>query len=107
MQHETRVAKPLVLGGLVFVTLGVTLAIDTLSRFGLEDNYAIVFSLAFVIAALILSKNLVMLLVVLAGVVLSNLPDATLLSLGLDRDMLLAGVCAIVLSPAIYDLFIK
>lgn len=107
MQRDTRVVKPLMFGGLVFITLGVTLATDTLSRFGLEDNYVIVFSLAFVIAALVLSKNLVMLLVVLLGVVLSNLPEATLLGLGLDRDMLLAGVCAIVLSPAIYDLFIK
>jgi len=88
MQRETRAIKPL--------------ATDTLSQFGLEDNYAIVFSLAFVIAALILSKNLVMLLVVL-----SSLPDATLLNLGLDRDMLLAGVCAIVVSPASYDLFMK
>jgi hypothetical protein len=39
--------------------------------------------------------------------VLSSLPDATLLNLGLDRDMLLAGVCAIVVSPASYDLFMK
>ena len=93
MQRETRAIKPLVPDSLVFVTLGVTLATDTLSRFGLEGNYAIVFSLALVIAALILSKNLVMLLVVLAGFVLSNLPDATLLNLGLGRDMLLAGVC--------------
>ncbi len=107
MQRDTRVVKPLMLGGLVFITLGVTLASDTLSRFGLEDNYVIVFSLAFVIAALVLSKNLVMLLVALTGVVLSNLPDATLLNLGLDRDMLLAGVCAIVLAPATYDLFMK
>lgn len=102
MQRETRAIKPLALCGLVFATLGVTLATDTLSRFGLEDNYAIVFSLAFVIAALIPSKNLVMLLVVL-----SSLPDATLLNLGLDRDMLLAGVCAIVVSSASYDLFMK
>lgn len=68
MQREIRAIKPLVPDSLVFVTLGVTLATDTLSRFGLEGNYAIVFSLALVISALILSKNLVMLLVVLAGV---------------------------------------
>ena len=44
MQRETRAIKPLALCGLVFATLGVTLATDTLSQFGLEDNYAIVFS---------------------------------------------------------------
>ena len=107
MQRDKQTIKPLMFGGLVFATLGVTLATETLSRFGLEDNYVVVFSVAFMIAALILSKNLSMLLVVLVGVIACNLPDASLASLNLDRDMLLAGVCAVVLAPAIYDLFIK
>ena len=49
--------------------------------------------------------TLVKLLVALAGVVPPNFANVTLLSLGLDRDMLLAGVCAIVFSLAICDLF--
>ena len=107
MQRDNRTLKPLMFGGLVFVTLGVTLASDMLSRFGLEDNYVVVFSVAFIIAGIILSKNLTMFLTVLLGVVLCNLPDATLASYNLDRDILLASVCAIVMAPAIYDLFIK
>ena len=107
MQRDNRTLKPLMFGGLVFVTLGVTLASDMLSRFGLEDNYVVVFSVAFIIAGIILSKNLTMFLTVLLGVVLCNLPDATLSSYNLDRDILLASVCAIVMAPAIYDLFIK
>ncbi|MDD9895493.1 MAG: hypothetical protein OXU66_08705 [Gammaproteobacteria bacterium] len=99
--------KPLLLGGLVFIALGVSLANEMLGRLGLADNYVIVFSAAFVIAALLLSKNLIMLVLVAIGVIFVNFPDATLLSYGIDRDVLLALVCAGVLVPSLYNLVAK
>ena len=107
MQRENRLLKPMLLGGMVFITLGVSLATEMLSRFGLQDNYVIVFSAALVLAAMILSKNMGMLLLVVGGVVLCNLPQATLLQFNLDRDVLLAGVFAVICAPVVYDLFIR
>ena len=49
-------------GVVVFITLGIAIANETLSRFGLENNYIVVFSLALILAALMLSKNFFMLI---------------------------------------------
>ena len=104
---ELSLLKPLILGSLVFVTLGVFLAMEILSRFGLEDNYAAVFAVALVVAVLTISRNLLMIALVLLGVVAINLPDATLASYYLDRDILLAFVCALILVPNVYNLVFK
>ena len=89
------------------MVLGGSLANEMLGRLGLADNYVIVFSAAFIIAALLLSKNLVMVVLVALGVIIVNFPDATLISYGIDRDILLALVCAIILVPSLYDLVSK
>jgi len=88
----------------VFVTLGLTIANETLSQLGLEQNYVMVFSVALVVAALLLSRNLVLIVAVIAGVVILNLPDPTLLGVHLDRDVLLAFICGLILVPTVYQL---
>lgn len=106
-KKELSALKPVLLGALVFVLIGFSLANEMLGRFGLADNYVIVFSAAFIIAVLLLSKNFLLIALVSAGVVMVNMPDATLASFNLDRDFLLALVCAIVLVPSLYDLITK
>jgi len=95
------------MGALVFVVLGVTLANEMMGRFGLGDNNLIVYSAAFIIAVLLLSKNLFMIVGVAVGVAMVNMPEATLASYNLDRDFLLAFVCAVVLVPSLYNLINK
>ena len=107
MLRDNRIIKPLVYGALIFITLGITIANETLSRFGMEDNYVVVFSAAFVIAAILLRKNLLVITLVLTGVIVFNLPDVTLSSFGVDRDVLLALICAIILVPSVYELIVK
>lgn len=110
MQRESRengLLKPLVFGAVVFITLGVSIANETLARFGLEDNYVLLFSLALLLAVLLLSRNVLMLGLVLAGVILMNMPEATLMTYRLDRDILVAGVCAIILAPSVYDIVFR
>ncbi len=97
--------KTLAYGVVVFITLGIAIANETLSRFGLEQNYLVVFSLALILAAVMLSKNFFVLLVIIIGVVGMNLPEATLLNYHLDRDVLLAAICAFILVPSVYALF--
>lgn len=105
--RDFSIVKPLILGLIVFLTLGVTIAGEALERFGLEDNYAMLFSVAFVLAILILSRKLFMIAVVLLGVMVINLPEETLLRYSLDQDVLLALVCAVILVPTVYKMVFK
>jgi hypothetical protein len=43
----------------------------------------------------------------LVGVFSFNLPDATLVQYHLDRDVLLAMVCATLLVPSVYQLIVN
>ena len=99
--------KPILCGIVVFITVGLTIASESLSRFGIQDNNVIIFSAAFIIVAVLLSKNWLVIVTVFAGVVAFNQPDAVLMSYGVDRDVLLALVCGIVLVPSVYNLIVE
>jgi len=107
LRRDSNVMRPLIFGFVVFTTLGVSIANETLARFGLEDNYVMLFSLALLMAVLLLSRNILMLGLVLAGVILMNMPDATLVTYRLDRDVLVAAVCAIILAPSVYNIVFR
>ncbi|MFT4861731.1 MAG: hypothetical protein ACI95C_000941 [Pseudohongiellaceae bacterium] len=104
MERNGRSVKTVAYGIVVFITLGITIANETLSRFGQEGNYVVAFSVALIMAALLLSQKLWLTLVVLLGVVVVNLSDATLVSYSIDRDVVFALICALILVPAVYDL---
>ncbi|MFK7863004.1 MAG: hypothetical protein AB8B95_02140 [Pseudohongiellaceae bacterium] len=104
MERTSRSIKPLAYGFVVFITLGISIANETLSRFGMENNYLVVFSVAFVFAACILASKIWLSLLVIAGVIAINLSDAVLLNMNLDRDVVLGAVCALILVPAVYEL---
>ncbi len=99
--------KPVLYAIAIFITLGIAIANETLAQLGLEGNYIAVFSLAFILAAVLLGRNLFFLGLVVIGVGVLNLPDATVSAYGVDRDILLAIVCAIVLLPTVYELIVK
>ncbi|MFT4816466.1 MAG: hypothetical protein ACI80L_001052 [Pseudohongiellaceae bacterium] len=107
MERQKQLIQPLVYCVVVFITLGIAIANEILARFGLESNYIIVFSFAFLVAGLLLSRSLVLLMLVLVGVFAFNLPDATLVQYHLDRDVLLAMVCAMLLVPSVYQLIVN
>ena len=106
MERQRQLFQPLVYCAVVFITLGIAIANEILARFGLENNYIFAFSIAFVVAGLLLSQNAIFLVIVLLGVFAINLPDATLLQYHLDRDVLLALVCATLLVPSVYQLIV-
>ena len=107
MERQKQLIQPFVYCAVVFITLGIAIANEILARFGLENNQIYVFSIAFLVAGLLLSKNLLLLLIVLLGVFAINLPDATLLQYHMDRDVLLSMVCATLLVPSIYQLIAR
>lgn len=104
MEQRSKNIKPIAYGFVVFITLGISIANETLSRFGMENNYVIVFSVAFVFAACILATKMWLTIMVLLGVVAINLPESMLLGMNLDRDVLLGAVCALILVPTVYEL---
>ncbi len=107
MERQKQLIQPFVYCVVVFITLGIAIANQILARFGLENNLVYLFSIAFLVAGLLLSKNLLLLLFVLLGVFAINLPDATLLQYHMDRDVLLAVVCATLLVPSVYQLIVR
>lgn len=104
MERASRSIKPIAYGFVVFITLGISIANETLSRFGMENNYLVVFSVAFVLAACILASKIWLSVLVILGVIAINLSDAVLLNMNLDRDVVLGAVCALILVPAVYEL---
>ena len=65
MEQQKQLIQPFVYCAVVFITLGIAIANEILARFGLESNHIFVFSIAFLVAGLLLSKNPVLLLFVL------------------------------------------
>ncbi|MDG1025571.1 MAG: hypothetical protein P8N94_12850 [Gammaproteobacteria bacterium] len=107
MERQRQLIQPLVYYAVVFITLGEAIANEILARFGLENNYIFAFAIAFVVAGLLLSKNVIFLALVLLGVFAINLPDAKLVRYSLYRDVLLALVCATLLVPSVYQLIVR
>jgi hypothetical protein len=101
--QRNRALKPFLIGSIIFLTLGVAIASEALSRLGLEGNYVYLFSVAFVVTAIMLRRNFLLLLVLVVGVSTINLPEAMLLQYHLNRDVLLAVICAIILVPVMYE----
>ncbi len=105
--REKRSIKPLAYALLIFATLGLTIANSTLAQLGLEQNYVIVVSVALVVASLLLSRQFWLVLAVVIGVLTVNQPDAFLQQYHLDRDVILAFVCALILVPTVYRLLVR
>ena len=104
---ELNLWKPMFIGLFLFMTVGVSLSNAVLGRFGLAENYALLFSLAFLLAVILLSRNFFIIGLAVFGAVLLNLPAATIASYNWDQDVLLAFVCAIVLAPSAYDMVFR
>ncbi len=104
MERAPNQFKLFMYGVLIFITLGISFANETLSHIGIEGNRMAVFAIAFLLAAILLSRNLLIVGIVVLGILALNLPEATLLQYHLDRDMLLALIGATVILPSIYHM---
>ena len=102
MERPTQSARPAVYALVIFLLLGVSVANATLSQFGLQDNYVLMFSIAFVVAALSLSRNPALLLLILVAIAAFNQSDEWLQQFYMDKDMLLAGIIALIMVPSAY-----
>lgn len=98
----------LVLYGLIlFITIGVTLARETLSRFGLETNYLIIALLALIFTGLLTQRSLILVVLVLLICVAINLPPEIVGGITIDQDLLVAALIAIVILPMVHKLLLR
>jgi hypothetical protein len=91
----------------VFLCIGLVLARELLSRFGLESNYLMIAVLAVLLTALLAGRSLVLMgMVMVLGVVL-NLPAETLGTLVIDQDLLLAALIGVIILPVVHRLLLR
>ena len=91
----------------VFLCIGLVLARELLSRFGLESNYLMIAVLAMLLTALLAGRSLVLMgMVMVLGVVL-NLPADTLGTLVIDQDLLLAALIGVIILPIVHRLLLR
>lgn len=103
-KQHSQIFKTIGYGLVIFSCLGLTLAGEALEAVGLQGNMTFLLSLSFIFAVLLAGRSVVMVAVLALGVLLVNLPDTTLLQYDLDRDLLLALVCAAIFVPTAYNL---
>ncbi|MSR10372.1 MAG: hypothetical protein EXR84_01030 [Gammaproteobacteria bacterium] len=107
MERAPNQFKHFVYGVMIFITLGISFANETLSRIGIEGNRVAMFAIALLLAAILLSRDLLLVGIVFLGILALNLPETTLLQYHLDRDLLLAMIGAAVIMPSIYQMAAK
>lgn len=107
MVKEKHNIKSIAFAMVIFFALALTVANEALSQLGLAQHYVILFTVTLIIAALLLSRKFWLILLVVVGVGLNNLPDSVLLNYYVDRDVLIAFICALIVLPTIYDRLAK
>jgi len=91
----------------VFVCIGLVLAREMLSRFGMESNYLMVAVLALVLTALLAGRSLVLMGVVLVLSVALNIPADAPGAFALDQDLLLAALIGVIILPVVHRLVLR
>lgn len=94
-------------GLILFLTIGVTVARETLSRFGLEANYLMIALVALVFTALLAHRSLMLVILVVLLCVVINLPPEMLGGFTIDQDFLVAVLIAVVILPMVHKLLMR
>lgn len=94
-------------GLILFLTIGVTVARETLARFGLETNYLLIALVALVFTALLAHRSLMLVVLVLLLCAAINLPPEMFGGLTVDQDFLIAALIAVVILPMVHKLLMR
>lgn len=91
----------------IFLSIGITLAKETLARFGLESNYLLMALVAIVATALLSQRSAYLTGTVLVLCVVINVPSEMLGSFQVDKDILIAALVAIVILPVVHNVVVR
>lgn len=91
----------------VFLCIGLVLAREMLSRFGMESNYLMIAVLALLFTALLAGRSLVLMGMVLVLSIALNLPSDAFGTFSIDQDLLLAALIAVIILPVVHRLVLR
>lgn len=91
----------------VFLCIGLVLAREMLSRFGMESNYLMIAVLAVLLTALLAGRSLVLMGMVLMLSIVLNLPPDTLGPIVIDQALLLAALIGVIILPMVHRLLLR
>ena len=94
---------------LIFLLLAMTIAVNVednvMARLGFDQSFLRIGLIAMVVTGLIMHRKLLLIVLVLFLSVGANLPADFMLNFGIDPDIFLGALVAIVLLPVLIRLF--
>ena len=91
----------------LFVTLGVTIARETLAALGLDSNYLVMAILALTVTAMLVHRGWLLLGVVALLSIIVNLPPELRGGIQIDHDLLIASLIGITILPLVHRLVVR
>lgn len=91
----------------LFVTLGVTIARETLATLGLDSNYLVMAIFALVVTVMLVHRNWLLLGMVAVMCIVINLPSAVLGDIQIDHDLLIAALIGVTILPLVHRLVMR
>lgn len=91
----------------LFVTLGVTIARETLATLGLDSNYLVMAIFALVVTVMLVHRNWLLLGMVAVMCIVINLPPAVLGDIQIDHDLLIAALIGVTILPLVHRLVMR
>tara|TARA_R100001377_G_scaffold82887_1_gene63724 strand:+ start:885 stop:1190 length:306 start_codon:yes stop_codon:yes gene_type:complete len=92
---------------ILFLTLGVTIARETLARLGLDSNYLVMGVLALSVTALLAHRNWLLVGVVALLCIVINLPPEMLGGIRIDHDLLIAMLLGVTILPVVHRFIVR
>ena len=91
----------------LFVTLGVTIARETLAQLGLDSNYLVMAVLAIAVTAMLAHRNWLLVGVVAFLCIIINLPPEALGNIQIDHDLLIALLLGVTILPVVHRFVVR
>lgn len=91
----------------LFVTLGVTIARETLTQLGLDSNYLVMAVLALAVTAMLAQRNWLLVGVVALLCLIINLPPEALGAIEIDHDLLIALLLGVTILPIVHRIVMR
>lgn len=91
----------------LFITLGVTIARETLAQLGLDSNYLVMAMLAIVVTAMLAHRNYLLVGVVGLLCIVINLPPEAMGDIQIDHDFLIASLLGVTILPLVHRMVVR
>lgn len=91
----------------LFLTLGVTIARETLAQLGFDSNYLVMGVLALSVTALLAHRSWLLVGVVALLCIIINLPSEMLGGVQIDHDILIALLLGVTILPVVHGIVFR